>query len=80
MIEIFIPVLWVCINTNCEFMQADGYFTKEEQCELSIENEKQHIHELVRRAGQGTITVLEGTCVDATVKGIYEKRVKDERQ
>ena len=30
MIEIFIPVLWICINTHCEFMQSDGfYFTQE---------------------------------------------------
>lgn len=80
MIEIFIPVLWICIGTKCEFMQSDGYYTKEEQCVVSLENEKRHMQELVRRAGQGSITVLEGVCVDATIKCIYEKRVKDEKQ
>ena len=79
MIEIFIPVLWICIGTKCEFMQSDGYFTKEEQCVVSLQIQKEYMHDLVRRAGQGTITVLEGTCVDATIKGIYERRVNYER-
>jgi hypothetical protein len=34
------------------------------------------MRELVRQANQGTITVLEGVCVDAAIKGVYEKRVK----
>jgi len=80
MIEIFIPVLWICIGTKCEFMQSDGYFTREEQCVASLEKQKQHMRDLVKQANQGTITVLEGVCADATVKGIYEKRAKDEKQ
>ena len=68
MIEIFIPVLWICINSNCEFMQEDGYYTKESKCEQSLELQKDRMRELVKRANQGTIKVLEGTCVDAKIK------------
>ena len=76
MIEIFIPVLWICINTHCEFMQSDGfYFTQETKCMESLDIQKQRMRELVKQAGQGTITVLEGTCVDAKIKIRIEKQV-----
>jgi hypothetical protein len=75
MIEIFIPVLWICINAKCEFMQSDGfYFTQEEKCLISLEQQKLHMRELVKRAGQGTITVLEGVCADAKIKTRIEKQ------
>ena len=76
MIEIFIPVLWICINAHCEFMQSDGfYFTQETKCRESLDIQKQRMRDLVRRAGQGTITVLEGTCVDAKIEIRIEKQV-----
>ena len=76
MIEIFIPVLWICINTKCEFMQSDGfYFTKEEVCLASLDTQKQRMRDLVKLAGQGTITVLECICVDAKLKTVNEKQV-----
>ena len=76
MIEIFIPVLWICINIKCEFMQSDGfYFTNEEVCLASLDTQKQRMRDLVKLAGQGTITVLEGVCVDAKLKTVNEKQV-----
>ena len=76
MIEIFIPVLWICINAHCEFMQSDGfYFTQETKCTESLDIQKQRMRELVRQAGQGTITVLEGTCVDAKIEIRIERKV-----
>ena len=76
MIEIFIPVLWICINAHCEFMQSDGfYFTQETKCRESLDIQKQRMRELVRQAGQGTITVLEGTCVDAKIEIRIERKV-----
>ena len=76
MIEIFIPVLWICINIKCEFMQSDGfYFTNEEVCLASLDTQKQRMRDLVKLAGQGTITVLEGMCVDAKLKTVNEKQV-----
>jgi hypothetical protein len=74
MIEIFIPVLWICINTHCEFMQSDGfYFTQESKCTESLDTQKQRMRDLVKQAGQGTITVLEGICADAKIKTGIEK-------
>jgi len=66
--NIFIPVLWICINSHCEFMQADGfYFTQETKCIESLDVQKQRMIDLVKEAGQGTITVLEGICADAKI-------------
>jgi len=73
MIEIFIPVLWICINTHCEFMQSDGfYFTQEVKCTESLDTQKQRMRDLVKQAGQGTITVLEGA--DAKIKIRIDKQ------
>jgi hypothetical protein len=81
MIEIFIPVLWICINAHCEFMQSDGfYFTQETKCRESLDTQKQRMRELVRQAGQGTITVLEGTCVDAKIEIRVERKVSEVEQ
>jgi hypothetical protein len=81
MIEIFIPVLWICINAHCEFMQSDGfYFTQETKCMESLDIQKQRMRELVKQAGQGTITVLEGTCVDAKIEIRIERKVSGVEQ
>jgi len=74
MIEIFIPILWICVNTHCEFMQAKTYFLHEEQCRSSLERQKEHMRELVKEAEQNaTITVMEGTCVDASIRARIEQ-------
>ena len=78
MIEIFIPVLWICINTHCEFMQSDGfYFTQEIKCTESLDTQKQRMRDLVKQAGQGTITVLEGICADAKIKIRIDKQTSE---
>ena len=75
MIEIFIPVLWICINTHCEFMQSDSfYFSQEIKCTESLDIQKQRMRDLVKQAGQGTITVLEGICADAKIKIRIDKQ------
>ena len=81
MIEIFIPVLWICINAHCEFMQSDGfYFTQETKCMESLDIQKQRMRELVKQAGQGTITVLESTCVDAKIEIRIDRKVSGVEQ
>jgi len=70
MISIFIPVLWVCINANCEFLQALRYFPNEAQCQQSVNIQKQYIR---RQADQDgfEINVLEGTCILVNIKKEY---------
>jgi hypothetical protein len=56
-------------------MQSDGfYFTQEAKCIESLDMQKQKMKDLVKQAGQGTITVLEGICVDVKIM-TSEKRV-----
>jgi hypothetical protein len=70
MIEIFIPVLWICVNAKCEFMQAkDFYFTNEAECMASLDVQKDRMRRLVAQT-DGKITVMEGTCADAKIKFI----------
>jgi hypothetical protein len=65
---IFIPVLIICLNGNCEFMQAQTYYKNEAQSRASMEMQKQHMRNLIKEADKGEATVLEGTCIDANIK------------
>jgi hypothetical protein len=67
MMEIFIPVLFICMNGNCDFMQAQTVYRSEAQCRVSIDNQKTHMLEIADRAGQGKYTVLEGTCINTKI-------------
>jgi hypothetical protein len=66
--NIFIPVLIICLNGNCEFMQAQTYYKDEAQCKASMDMQKQHMRNLIKKADKGEATVLEGTCIDANIK------------
>lgn len=66
---IFIPVLWVCLNSNCEFMQKDWYFLSEAECQqVVIEQRKQII--AIAKKGRVKIGTIEGTCVQAKINAI----------
>jgi hypothetical protein len=64
---IFIPVLVICLNGSCEFMQAKTYYSNEAQCRASLNVQKQHMQELADKANS-RIEHLEGTCIDADIK------------
>jgi hypothetical protein len=65
---IFIPILIICLNGNCEFMQGQTYYKNEDQCIASMNMQKQHMLDLIKQADQGAAQVLEGTCVDVNIK------------
>ena len=69
MIEIFIPVIWICINNTCMFMQEQNYYIDEAKCLIGLNQLENHMRNLVKDAGKdGAIQLLEGTCVDASIK------------
>ena len=59
---IFIPVLFVCMNGNCEFMQSQVWFKTEPQCRAAVESQKDNLRKMALKGG-GMITQLEGTCI-----------------
>jgi hypothetical protein len=70
MIDIFIPVLFMCLNGNCEFMQAKIHYRNEEKCRDSIEEQKIYMLTMVKKTGKKEFDVLEGTCINAKVDGL----------
>jgi len=66
MVSIFIPVLWVCLNANCEFLQAVVHFSTVAQCQQSMEIQRQGM--LRQAAIAGEAVVIEGTCITANIK------------
>ena len=67
MTDIFIPILWICINGTCEFMQPQWHSTNEEDCKQMVISQKKKIRKMAEKA-KGTIDVLEGTCTDARIR------------
>lgn len=61
---IYIPVLFVCMNNNCEFMQAMTYYTRESECRSSLDVQKENLRKMALKAN-AMITQIEGTCVTA---------------
>ena len=72
---IFIPVLVICMNGNCEFMQAKTYYSSDAQCRAILDTQKKHMLELAAESKAGKVDYIEGTCIDADVK----TRTKTER-
>jgi len=64
---IFIPVLFICINSNCEFMQATNSFKFEKECREGITIQKKYMTDMVKKVELGKIDLMEGTCIDANV-------------
>jgi len=59
---IYIPVLFVCLNGNCDFAQSMKYFTREVECRAALESQKENFRKMSLKGGQ-MITQLEGTCI-----------------
>jgi len=63
MIQIlYIPVLFVCMNGNCEFMQSLTYFTRESECRAAVDAHKENLRRMSLKGGQ-MVTLIEGTCI-----------------
>ena len=63
---IFIPALIICVNSQCEFQQAQTYYLVERECREQIELQKTLIEIIAATAKIPTI--VEGTCIRADVR------------
>jgi len=59
---IFVPILFVCMNGNCEFMQAQTWHKSEQQCRVAVDAQKENLQKMALK-GNSMITLLEGTCI-----------------
>ena len=64
--SIFIPVLYICMNGHCEFLQQLTHYTDRAQCMAAVTEKKK---EYVRMGAK-----VDATCVDLIVqkRGLYE--------
>jgi hypothetical protein len=71
--EIFIPVLFVCVSAtqeqpiSCNFMQAQTSFKTERECRASLEYQKQKMTKMLFDAKKEEFEILEGTCINAKI-------------
>jgi len=66
---IFIPVLVICMNSQCEFQQAASYFVKESECRQVVDLQRtslQSAFSQIKPRPRQPITV-EGTCIVARI-------------
>ena len=64
--SIFSPVLYICMNGHCEFLQQLTHYTDRQQCMAIVQEKKQ---EFIKMGA--TVDV---TCIDLIVqkRGLYE--------
>ena len=63
-LTIYIPVLFVCLNTQCSFAQTQKHYVRETECMAVLEEYMRRVREMAASAGQ-TVTQLKGVCVVA---------------
>jgi Tfp pilus assembly ATPase PilU len=66
--NIFIPVLFICANSVCEFQQATSHFYRIEDCVIAVETQRNFIINTARAVGLDV--EVQATCVAANVKTI----------
>ena len=59
---IYIPVLFICMNGNCEFMQSQTWYKTDQQCRSAVDAQKENLQKMALK-GNSMITLLEGTCI-----------------
>ena len=62
---VFIPVLFICANSQCDFQQATTHFDTMEECVVEVETRRAFITNSARLIGQ-TMEVA-GTCVTVRI-------------
>lgn len=65
---IYIPVIFLCVGEVCNFMQGQVLHKTEASCREAIETQKVYMTEVSIEAGQGKITLIEGTCINVELK------------
>ena len=71
--EIFIPVLFLCVAATpqqpqtCNFMQGQVQFKTEKQCRGSIDLQKEYMAKMLRDAKNEEFEIIEGTCINAII-------------
>jgi hypothetical protein len=64
--SIFIPVLYICMNAHCEFLQQLAHYTDRQKCMAAVQEKKQ---EFINMGA-----TVDATCIDLIVqkRGLYE--------
>ena len=62
---IFIPVVFMCIDDTCNFMQSQTIYKTEASCKVAIDVQKMHLANMAKDTGKPTI--LEGTCISVEI-------------
>ncbi len=66
--NIFIPVLFICANSTCDFLQATTHFYSAQECVLAVETQRALIVNTARV--QGLAVLVQATCVAAQVTSV----------
>ena len=61
---IYIPVLFVCLNSQCAFAQTARHYIREVECMAAVEEQIKQVRAIAASAGQ-VVTQLKGVCVVA---------------
>lgn len=61
---VFIPVVFMCMEETCNFMQSQAIYKTEQQCKVAVDAQKIN---LAGMAKDTKPTLLEGTCIKVEI-------------
>jgi hypothetical protein len=64
-VNLFIPVLYICLNGHCEFLQQLAVYPDEEVCKQVVDAKREWYEE-------NTTATVETTCITAPAKVLEE--------
>ena len=62
---IFIPVVFMCMEETCNFMQSQSVYKTEQQCKVAVDAQKMNLSDMAKNTKP---TVLEGTCIKVEMR------------
>jgi len=66
--NIFIPVLFICANAQCEFLQGTSHFYSAQECVIAVETQRNLIINAARV--NGLDVAVQATCVAASITSV----------
>ena len=62
---VFIPVVFMCIEETCNFMQSQSVYKTEQQCKVAVDKQKANLADMAKDTSKPTL--LEGSCIKVEI-------------
>jgi len=61
----FVPVVFMCMEEVCNFMQSQAIYKTEQVCKVAVDNQKANLADMAKNTSKPTL--LEGSCIKVEI-------------